>query len=65
MNPCKVQTIVDWVMPTTIHDVQCSVLFTNFYWHFIAHYFMTVIPFIHLIQKGQNFIWKLEVECAF
>jgi hypothetical protein len=31
MDPYKVQTIVDWAIPTSIRNVQCFFGFTNFY----------------------------------
>jgi hypothetical protein len=31
MDPSKVQTIVDWVTPTRVCDVQCFLGFANFY----------------------------------
>lgn len=51
MDPSKVQTIVDWVTPTSIHDIQHFFEFVNFYQCFIAHYCMIVALLTRLIQK--------------
>jgi hypothetical protein len=31
MDPCMVQTIMNWAIPTFVHDLQCFFRFTNFY----------------------------------
>jgi hypothetical protein len=46
MNTCKIQTIINWVIPTSIHDVQCFFGFADFYWCFIAHYYSIVASLI-------------------
>jgi recombinational DNA repair protein (RecF pathway) len=50
MDPHKVQTIVNWFTPTSIHDIQCFFEFANFYQCFIAHYCMIVAPLTRIIQ---------------
>jgi hypothetical protein len=65
MDPCKVQTIVDWATLTSVQDVQCFLGFANFYERFITHYSMIMTLFIHLTRKDQPFPWGVEVENAF
>jgi len=65
MDPCKVQTIVDWAIPTSIRNVQCFFGFTNFYRFFIAHYFSIVAFLTQLTRKDQRFSWGVEVDNAF
>jgi hypothetical protein len=65
MDPCKVQTIVDWATPTFIQDVQCFLGIANFYQHFIAHY-SSIMPLITwLIKKDQHFSCRVEADNAF
>ncbi len=57
MDYHKVQTIVNWATPTSVHDVQCFLWFANFYWHLITHYSTIMAPLTHLIWKDQPFSW--------
>jgi len=65
MDPCKVQTIVDWATPTFIQNVQCFLGFANFYRHYIAHYFSIVTLLTQLTKKYQPFYWGVEANNAF
>jgi hypothetical protein len=38
MDESKVKVIRDWPEPRKVTDLQSFLAFTNFYWHFIAHY---------------------------
>ncbi len=49
MDLHKVQTIVDWATLNFVHDVQCFLVFTNFYLQFIRRYSKIMTPFTHLI----------------
>ena len=53
MYPKKVQTIVDWITLSIIHDVQCFLGFTNFYLIFIKSYSNDVASLISLIHKNK------------
>jgi hypothetical protein len=55
MDPCKVQTIVDWATLTFVQNVQCFSGFANFYRFFIAHYSSILAFFTQLIRKDQCF----------
>ena len=49
----KIEAIVDWPVPKTVHDV-CSFLgFTNYYWKFIYKYAQKAKPLNKLIS-GEN-----------
>jgi len=65
MDPCTVQTIVDWATPISIQDVQCFLGLLNFCQRFIAHYSMIVTPFTHMTQNDQPFSCGVEVENVF
>jgi len=65
MDPCKVQTIVDWAIPAFIQNVQCFLRFANFYRHYIAHYFSIVTFLIQLTKKYQPFSWGVKADNAF
>ncbi len=56
MDPCKVQTIENWVIPYSIHDVYYFFGFANFNQCFITHYFMIMAHLTCLTWKDQPFI---------
>ena len=64
MDPKKVQTIINWITPSTICDVQYFLGFANFYRIFIEHYSKIAAPLIKLTRKNK-FKWTNEVEDAF
>jgi hypothetical protein len=65
MDPCKVQTIVDWATPASIQDVQCFLGLANFYQQFSAHYSTIVTPFYSFNLEDQPFSWGVETKNAF
>jgi hypothetical protein len=48
MDFMKMQTIMDWTIPTTIQDVLCFLGFANFYIIFMKDYSRIIIPFTQL-----------------
>jgi len=52
----NVQIIIDWVTLTFVYDVQCFLVFANFYQHFIAHYSTIVAHFYSFDSKGSAFL---------
>jgi len=48
MDFMKIQTIMDWTIPTIIQDVYCFLSFANFYIIFIKDYSRILIPFTQL-----------------
>jgi hypothetical protein len=65
INPCKVQTIMDWATPISVQDVQCLLGLLNFCQQFIAHYSMIVTPLIRMTWNDQPFSCGVEVENVF
>jgi hypothetical protein len=65
MDPRKVQTIVEWQTPSSVHDVQCFLGFANFYRKFIRNYSKIVLPLTQLTKKNQAFVWTPEEDKAF
>jgi hypothetical protein len=54
MDQKKVQTIVEWATPCTLHDVQCLLGFANFYRIFIKDYSKIAAPLTRLTEKEKN-----------
>ena len=65
MNDDKVQAILEWPTPKTVHGV-CSFLgLANFYRRFIKHYAQVARPLNDLTQKDQAFEWKDPQQIVF
>jgi hypothetical protein len=64
MDGKKIQTIVNWIAPSSIRDVQCFLDFANFYRIFIKDYSKIIAPLTRLIGKDK-FIWDEKAEEAF
>jgi hypothetical protein len=48
MDGKKIQTIVDWIAPSSVHDVQCFLGFATFYRIFIKDYSKIAAPLTRL-----------------
>jgi hypothetical protein len=64
MDGKKIQTIVNWIAPSSIRDVQCFLDFANFYRIFIKDYSKIIAPLTRLIGKDK-FVWDEKAEEAF
>jgi hypothetical protein len=75
MDGKKIQTIIDWIAPSSVQDVQCFLDFANFYIIFIldcANFYRIFIldyskiaaPLTHLTWKDK-FVWDEKAKEAF
>ncbi|SOV02161.1 uncharacterized protein UDID_18978 [Ustilago sp. UG-2017a] len=55
MDPGKVQTVKEWPMPASIHDIQRFLGFANFYRRFIAHFARIAKPLTSLVKPTERF----------
>jgi hypothetical protein len=60
----KIQTIVDWIAPFSVQDVQCFLGFANFYRIFIKDYSKITTPLTRLTGKDK-FVWDEKAKEAF
>ena len=66
MEASRVETIVDWPAPTSIHEIQIFLGFCNFYRRFIAGYSRVVFAITSLLRKSNDkFYWTPEAQAAF
>ena len=64
MDPKKVPTIVEWIKPSSVRDVQCFLGFANFYRIIVKDDSKIVTPLTRLTRKNK-FIWTPEAGRAF
>jgi hypothetical protein len=65
VNPSKVQEVMDWKPPTTVHQI-CSFLgLAGYYRCFIPNFSRIAKPMTELLKKGVKFSWNQKCEDAF
>ena len=65
MDKAKVETVLNWPTPKTLHDVRAFLGFANFYRRFIRNYSSIAHPLTQLTRKGLIFDWKDKEEKSF
>ena len=65
IDPSKVQEVMDWKAPTSVHEVQSFLGLAGYYRWFIMDFSKIAKPMIRLLQKDEKFVWTLECEAAF
>jgi hypothetical protein len=65
MDPIKVQGIMDWPIPTNIHEIRSFLGFGNYYKDFIENYSAITRPLHELTKKTFVYHWGPAQEHAF
>jgi hypothetical protein len=65
VDPTKVQEVLDWKAPTTVHEVRSFLSLAGYYRRFIPDFSKIAKPMTRLLEKGQKFDWTPECEQAF
>ena len=65
VDPSKVQEVLDWKAPTSVHEVQSFLGLAGYYGRFILDFSKIAKPMTRLLQKDEKFVWTLECEAAF
>jgi hypothetical protein len=60
----EIQTIVDWIVPSSVRDVQCFLDFSNIYRIFIKDYSKIAAPLTRL-RGNDKFVWDEKAGKAF
>jgi len=61
----KVQELLDWKVPTSVHEVQSFLGLAWYYRRFIPKFSKISKPMTRLLQKYEKFVWTPEREEAF
>ena len=59
IDPAKVQEVLDWKVPTSIHKVRSFLGLAGYYRRFIPEFSKIVEPMTRLLQKDEKFLWTL------
>jgi hypothetical protein len=61
----KVQEILDWKPPKTVHQVRNFLSLASYYRRFIPYFSKIAKPIIDLLKKEEKFVWNAEHDEAF
>jgi len=64
VDPAKVQDVLDWKVPTSVHEVRSFLGLAGYYRRFISEFSKISKPMTHLLQKDVKFVWTPECEEA-
>ena len=65
VDPAKVQEVLDWKVPTSVHEVQSFLGLAGYYRRFIPEFSKISKPMTRLLQKDEKFVWTPKCEEAF
>jgi len=65
VDPSKVQKVLDWKAPTSVHEVRSFLGLARYYRRFIPYFSKIAKPMTKLLQKDVKFVWSQECEVAF
>jgi hypothetical protein len=65
IDPSKVQELMDWKSPTTVHQIRSFLGLSGYYRRFIPDFSRIAKPMTELLKKGVKFSWDQKCEDAF
>ena len=65
VDSSKVQEVLDWKAPTSVHEVRSFLGLAGYYHRFIPDFSKIAKPMTRLLQKDEKFVWTPECEVAF
>jgi hypothetical protein len=65
VDPTKVQEVLDWKTPTTVHEIRSFLRLAGYYRRFILDFSKITKPMTRLLKKDMKFDWTPECEQAF
>jgi hypothetical protein len=63
--PSKVQEVMDWKPPKSVHQIRSFLGFAGYYRCFIPDFSRIAKPMTELLKKGVKFVWREACEKAF
>jgi hypothetical protein len=65
VDPSKVQEVMDWQPPTSVHQIRSFLGLAGYYRCFIPDFSRIAKPMTELLKKGVKFSWDQKYEDAF
>src|SRR6185437_3361566 len=65
IDPTKVQEVMDWESPTSVHQIRSFLGLAGYYRRFIPDFSRIAKPMTELLKKGVKFVWNDKCEEAF
>jgi hypothetical protein len=65
VDPSKVQEVMDWKPPTSVHQIRSFLGLAGYYRYFIPDFSRIAKPMTELLKKGVKFSWDQKCEDAF
>jgi hypothetical protein len=65
IDPSKVQEVMDWKSPTSVHQIRSFLGLAGYYRRFIPDFSRIAKPMTELLKKGVKFSWDKKCEDAF
>jgi hypothetical protein len=65
VDPTKVQEVLDWKAPISVHKVWSFLGLAGYYRRFIQDFSKIAKPMIQLLQKDMRFVWTPECDATF
>ena len=65
VDPTKVQEVMDWKPPTSVHQIRSFLGLAGYYHRFIPDFSRITKPMMELLKKGVKFVWDDKCEEAF
>ena len=65
VDPSKVQSITEWLAPTSVEEIKNSLGLAGHYRRFIENFSKIAKPMTELLKKDTKFVWTDECEASF
>jgi hypothetical protein len=65
VDPSKVQEVMDWKPPKSVHQIRSFLGLAGYYRRFIPDFSRIAKPMTELLKKGVKFVWSEVCEKAF
>jgi hypothetical protein len=65
VDPSKVQEVMDWKPPKSVHQIRSFLGLEGYYRRFIPDFSRIAKPMTELLKKGVKFVWSEACEKAF
>ena len=62
VDPSKVQEVMDWKPPTSVHQIRSFLGLAGYYHRFILDFSRIAKPMTELLKKGAKFVWTRNMK---